>query len=141
MTERRMALRWSGAGVRDIAGRVRAGHDISVIDLSAWGALVAGARPLRPGSLIDVQLARKGDRILVSARVVRCQVVAIDAHDGVRYHAALSFDRRLEWMCEGPTPPAPPVPGRTARWRDAEWSRYPERGDDSSVARGSREND
>lgn len=141
MTERRTALRWADAHVREIAGRVRAGHDFSVLDLSASGALVEGARPLRPGSLIDVQLARNGDRIVVSARVVRCQVSAIDAHDGVRYHAGLSFERRLAWMCEGATPPAPAVPGIPASWPGAAWRRYPERSDDSSVVQGSREND
>ena len=140
MSERRAARRSSGARVREIAGRVRAGQDISVLDLSPSGALVEGGRPLCPGARIDVQLSRDGDRVNVPARVVRCLVAAIDANEGVRYHAGLAFERRLVWLGEDATPPVSGLPGSANGSASGACSGYPEPCDGSIEMRGAREN-
>jgi hypothetical protein len=96
-------MRSSSTRVRSIAARVRAGHDVVVLDLSPSGALIAGARPLPPGARIDVQLSVAASRFVITAQVVRCSVAAIDAEQGITYQAGLSFERRFEWACEEET--------------------------------------
>lgn len=140
MSDRRAARRASGGRVREIAGRVRAGQDLCVLDLSPSGALVEGGRPLRPGARIDVQLSCGGDRVNVPARVVRCLVAAIDADEGVRYHAGLAFEQRLVWLGEDPTPAASALPGGANGGTTGACSEYPEPCDGSIEMRGAREN-
>jgi hypothetical protein len=96
-SERRREPRAGGAGMR---ARVRPGHRVTVIDLSARGALIEAARALRPDSNVDVYLETDTQRRTVSARVVRCTVAAIDAEAGVTYRAALSFIESCEWVRE-----------------------------------------
>jgi hypothetical protein len=95
MTERRRDPRSSGSRVRSITARVRAGHDVIVLDLSASGALIEGARPLPPGARIEVHLWLDAVRFVVTAQVVRCLVAAIDSEQGITYQAALSFEQRF----------------------------------------------
>ncbi len=104
MTERRKDSRSSGSRIRSITARVRAGQDVGILDLSPSGALIEGARPLPPGARIDVQLSVAAGRVVVTARVVRCVVAAIDVEQGITYHAGLSFENRVEWPCEEETP-------------------------------------
>ncbi len=94
--------------------RMRPGHRLVVIDLSARGALVEAARPLRPGSHVDVQLETDARRGMVAARVVRCAVAAIDAESGVTYRAGLSFNDACDWVREAITPPGHTVHGGAA---------------------------
>jgi hypothetical protein len=82
---------------------MRPGHHLVVIDLSAWGALVESAKPLRPGSRIELHLENDQRRGLLRARVTRCVVAALSAETGVTYRAALSFDESCEWVCESTT--------------------------------------
>ena len=100
---RRGEPRTSGPRVRSIAARVRGSHAIAVIDLSASGACIEGARPLRPGARIDVHLAFGNRPVVLAARVVRCLVAAIDANQGITYQAGLSFEQRFDWLCEEKT--------------------------------------
>ena len=96
-SERRREPRAGGAGMQ---ARVRPGHRVTVIDLSARGALIEAARALRPDSNVDVYLEADTQRRTVSARVVRCAVAAIDPEAGVTYRAALSFIQSCEWVRE-----------------------------------------
>lgn len=106
--DRRREERVAGAGLR---ARVRPGHRLIVIDLSARGALVEAGRPLRPGSHVDVHLETEARRGTVAARVVRCAVAAIDSESGVTYRAALSFNESCEWVREAVTPAGYGMPG------------------------------
>ena len=83
---------------RGIAARVRPGHRVHVIDVSAGGALLEAARPLRPGSDVEVQFERDDRRVRVSATVVRCGITAIHAERGPTYRAAVSFNDPLDWL-------------------------------------------
>jgi hypothetical protein len=100
----RSERRSSEAYVRSIAARIRGGHDVILLDVSASGVRIEGTRPLRPGARVDVHLSRECRRVTVPARVVRSLVVAIDAVHGITYQAALSFERRCDWLCEEDTP-------------------------------------
>jgi hypothetical protein len=86
-----------------MTARIRGGPDISLIDVSASGALIEGARPLRPEARVEVHLVLDTRRAVLPARVVRSLVAAIDADRGITYHAALSFERRFDWLCEDDT--------------------------------------
>jgi PilZ domain-containing protein len=83
--------------------RVRPGHRVTVIDLSARGALVEAERALRPNSHVDVYLETDTQRRTVSAKVVRCAVAAIDSEAGITYRAGLSFIETCQWVREALT--------------------------------------
>jgi PilZ domain len=99
---------------RGIAARVRPGHRVHVIDVSANGALLEAARPLRPGADVEVQFEREDRRVRVSATVVRCGITAIHAERGPTYRAAVSFNDTLDWVREEATPGGHRVPAESA---------------------------
>lgn len=107
--ERRREPRTEGAGMR---ARMRPGYRLSIIDLSVGGVLVEAARPLRPGSHVDLQLESDARQGVVAARVVRCVVASIHAESGITYHAALSFIETCDWVREALTPGGYGVPGQ-----------------------------
>ena len=98
--ERRREDRVRHTGLR---ARMRPGYRLVVIDVSACGALVEAGRPLRPGSVVDLQLETDARRATIAARVVRCAVAAIHSESGVTYRAALSFKEACDWVREEPT--------------------------------------
>lgn len=93
--ERRREARLAPDGLR---GRVRPGHTLAIVDVSAAGALVEAGCQLRPGARVELHLERDEERRLISAMVARCSVATIDAHDGVLYRAGLSFTEPCEWV-------------------------------------------
>ena len=97
MSERRRAQRSGAAGW---AARIRPGHRVHLVDLSAGGALVEAPRPLRPGAGIEVQFERSDRRVRMSGTVVRCGVSALDPHRGPTYRAAICFADTFEWARE-----------------------------------------
>jgi hypothetical protein len=101
--DRRSDPRSSGPRIRSISVRIRGGHDVILVDLSASGGLIEGARPLRPDARVEVHLALETRRAVLPARVVRSLVSAIDRDQGITYQAALSFERRFDWLCEEDT--------------------------------------
>jgi hypothetical protein len=78
--------------VSDTAVRVRPGHEGTLVNLCARGALIALRRPMPPGISVDLQLSTGDARIATRALVLRCSVRAIAALEGVTYEAALRFD-------------------------------------------------
>src|SRR3954463_9017892 len=101
MLERRTAPRLHPGSVR---ARIRLGDRLAIVNLSAGGALVEGRRPLRPGGRIEVQLESDLRNGIVTARVLRCAVSAIEPENGVTYRAALAFGEPCEWVREAATP-------------------------------------
>jgi PilZ domain len=99
-SDRRREARVNGAVVR---ARLRPGYRLVIVDLSAYGALVEAARPLRPGSHVDLHLESDTRRRAITARVLRCTVAAIDSQSGVTYRAALSFNDTCDWVREAST--------------------------------------
>jgi hypothetical protein len=93
--ERRAATRALGANCAWLLGaRLRHGFDVTIIDLGSGGALVEGNARLLPGATVELQLAGAGWSWMSSARVLRCRVSAL-LDEGVRYRAALQFERRF----------------------------------------------
>jgi hypothetical protein len=81
---------------------VRPGREIGLLDLSAGGALIEAPTRLLPGTCVELQLAAPGWRWTVTARVLRCRVSALVPDQGVRYKAALMFERALDRLEAAP---------------------------------------
>ena len=75
--------------------RLRAGRELSVLNVSDWGALVEGETRLLPGTHVDVHFTAAQGRVLVRARVMRCAVSTVTA-DMVVYRGALAFSTDVE---------------------------------------------
>src|SRR5688500_10171036 len=94
--ERRQAKRRTPGRDEPISRiRLRAGRELSLVDVSDTGALVEGPVRLLPGTHIDVHVVTRDGRVLVRSRVSRCTVVAVSA-DVVCYRGALVFDRPID---------------------------------------------
>lgn len=79
---------------------LRPGCVVSVVDLSACGALVQSSRPLRPGARLHFHLVLRQRRFGLIARVLRCAVWTIDSPEGVAYRGALQFEEPCELFWE-----------------------------------------
>ena len=83
------------------SARLGAGNGVALVDLSAGGALLDSPVPLRPDSLLSLQLSGRGIETVVEFRVLRCQVGSIDAA-GPTYRAACEFMRLIDLPAAGP---------------------------------------
>jgi hypothetical protein len=80
-----------------VAARVRLGHEVSLIDVSAGGALIEGACRLLPGSTVDLQFETTERRAVVRGRVLRCAVARLQS-SSVCYRGAVRFDGCFPWF-------------------------------------------
>ena len=64
--------------------RLSAGKGVSLVDLSAGGALLDSPVPLRPDSLLTLEIIGHGLETSVQFRVLRCEVGAIGPAGGGR---------------------------------------------------------
>ncbi len=76
---------------------LRPGCAITLVDVSAGGALVQAVRPLRPGARVHLQVMKASRRLTIAAHVVRCAVWSLDPLAGVTYRGALKFEQTVEW--------------------------------------------
>jgi hypothetical protein len=93
----RRAFRRVGSGrCHGVTGlRVRPGCEASLLDLSCGGLLLETESRLSPGSAVDVLLKTFAATHVVRARVARCQVASIHPLQGLRFRAAVVFERPL----------------------------------------------
>jgi len=75
--------------------RLSAGKGVSLVDLSAGGALLDSPSPLRPDSLLTLEIVGRGLETSVQFRVLRCEVGAIGPA-GATYRGACAFTRMIE---------------------------------------------
>jgi hypothetical protein len=80
--------------------RLRAGRELTVVDVSDVGLLAEGEMRLLPGTHVDVHLVTGDGRLLVRSRVVRAFVCQLGPHQ-IRYRGALSFDRPVHTVLAG----------------------------------------
>lgn len=95
MHERRCAIRHV-PGQDDPLSRVRlrAGRELTVVDISSRGVLAEGDARLLPGMHVDIHVMTADGRLLVRSRVVRAYVFALTG-DRVTYRGAFMFERAL----------------------------------------------
>src|SRR5918995_1801570 len=72
--------------------RLRAGSQLTVVDISNAGLLVEGTARLLPGTHVEVHIVTAEGRVLARSRVVRAYVVHVTA-ELIRYRGALAFDQ------------------------------------------------
>ena len=72
--------------------RLRAGRELTVIDVAPGGVLVEGEARLLPGTHVDVHVLTPDGRVLMRSRVLRAYVSAL-ASDRIHYRGALAFER------------------------------------------------
>ena len=82
-----------------VAARVRPGRDVSLLDVSAGGALVETASRLLPGSAVELHLESRDRRVAIRGRVIRCAVSRLRSTT-VWYRGAIIFDRHLPWFVD-----------------------------------------
>lgn len=71
--------------------RLRTGDVLTIVDISAGGALVETPRRLLPGVTLVVHMTSADRALTLDARVVRCWLCALDPGGCVRYRGALEF--------------------------------------------------
>lgn len=98
--ERRRARRRQTFDEHGVASaRVRPGHDVALVNVSAGGALIETKHRLLPGSFIELQLTAGARSATVRARVLRCSVAHLRA-SFISYSGAVGFDRDLTWFVD-----------------------------------------
>ena len=97
--ERRTEPRLPGVALQVDHATLRPGCPVDLVDLSARGAGIQSARPLRPGSRVHVRLAARNRTLAVAAHVVRCVVWSLKA-DAITYRGALVFEEECRSFWE-----------------------------------------
>jgi hypothetical protein len=103
LCERRAFRRSVPSSASVVRVRLRAGHELCVVDLSSGGVLVEAATRLMPGATVELHVTLANARRPVRAHVARCHVAALDPLRGITYRAALAFDRPLDRTSPGPS--------------------------------------
>ncbi len=75
--------------------RLRTGRELTVVNISASGALVEGLTRLLPNTHTDLHIVTRHGRVLVRTRVVRALVWRLE-RDRVCYRTALTFDTAVD---------------------------------------------
>jgi len=83
-----------------VRARVRPGHVVTLIDVSAGGALVDTEHRMLPGTSVELQVESENRRACLRGRVLRCAVVRVRP-DSMCYRGAIAFDRYLPWFGDG----------------------------------------
>lgn len=87
--------------------RLKSGGQVWLVDLSAGGALLDADVPLRPGSVLSLEIVGGGlDTVVVPFSVLRCHVAELMA-DSARYRGACKFARPIELPGLHPLPDLP----------------------------------
>jgi hypothetical protein len=97
MNERRGDARFALPPRLNVRATLRPGTVIVLLDVSARGALVQAARPLRPGARVQLQVLTPTRRVSMVATILRCMVWSLVGTDGVIYRGAMRFDQPVEW--------------------------------------------
>lgn len=87
------ADQWEGS----LAGRIRPGHQVRVVELSPAGVLVETERRLPPGAVVEWFVEMDAGRHVTRALVVRCHVCAVGPGT-LLFRAALEFERLVPWL-------------------------------------------
>jgi hypothetical protein len=92
--ERRAFGRKQPAGGSELrTARVRAGREVTIVNVSGSGVLVEGRMRMLPGIQIELQVMDARSLRRLTGRVVRCHVAHICPVRGVLYRAGVMFDQ------------------------------------------------
>ncbi len=101
--ERRAHARQRDAELQWVrAARLSLGQGVSLVDLSAGGALLDSPVPLRPNSVLGLEIVGAGGFTVVQFRVLRCEVGGLQP-GRTTYRGACEFTRILDLPGVQPT--------------------------------------
>jgi hypothetical protein len=103
--QRAQELRWLRQA------RIGGGHSVSIVDLSAGGALIDSPIPLRPDSMLTLEIDGRGFNKAIQFRVVRCQIGSLQPGQTI-YRGACEFTSHIELPTEQPGSARVFYPGR-----------------------------
>lgn len=83
-----------------VAARVRPGHQATLLDVSAGGALIETAYRLLPGAAVELHVETAHHRTCMRGHVLRCAVVGV-CSTLICYRGAIGFEGRLPWLTTG----------------------------------------
>jgi len=90
--ERRAAPRFHATCEQGgLRARLRSGHEVALINISAGGALLESAHRLLPGARAELQVVTPSTRFEFTGRILRAEVCAL-ASSTMRYRGAFQFD-------------------------------------------------
>lgn len=133
LTERRTHSRFGHPTISGVRAVLRPGHLVGVVNLSAGGALILGARPLRPGSRVFLQLTVAGQTGGRASQVVRCAVASLVGAEGVTYRSAIRFDEQWDSLWERCTLDGYQLPGTRGRLEMLDGHTIPGSPDESAL--------
>jgi hypothetical protein len=96
LSDRRVDARFPPPPAHTTRATLRPGCTVTLVNFSAGGALLEGARPFRPGARVHLQVVTSVRTFVLAADVLRCAVWALNDEDGAMYRGALRFERRWE---------------------------------------------
>lgn len=100
LIERRRERRCAGGGAHwQPFALLRPGQPVTLLNISARGALVESSARLRPGAHTELQLAGSQSRTSVRGRLERCHVATLAP---LRYRGVMLFDERIDLGEETP---------------------------------------
>ena len=91
--QRRPSLKEHGI----VAARVKPGKRVTVVNVSAGGALVESGHRLLPGTEVELHMETAHQHATVRGRVVRCHVERVSP-TAISYYGAIRFDAYLPWF-------------------------------------------
>jgi hypothetical protein len=96
-----------------IRARVRPGDEVSLVDVSAGGALIEAGHRLLPGACLELHLRREAADEVMRGRVLRSSVARL-CGNAVSYRGAVAFERALSWFADE-APSGYSLPGSESR--------------------------
>lgn len=109
-TERRRAARHSHRALRWLtAARLWPGRRVRVVNWSSVGMLIEAGVRFAPGRTVTLQLLAERGHLLIRGEIVRAEVAAIGP-TGIRYRAAIAFERPVDLSRPHETPHRPNGP-------------------------------
>lgn len=111
--DRRTARRLRADTLPDLAARLVAGPDVTLIDVSKGGARFESDTRLLPGSGVGLRLVQGEALFLVMARVVRSRVARLES-GSLRYESAVAFDKECPMFTDADVVPTPNIESASA---------------------------
>lgn len=96
LNDRRADARFPAPSTEGTRATLRPGCNVTLVNLSAGGALLEGSRPFRPGARVHLQLVTPRRTAVLPAQVLRCAIWALDVLEGATYRGAVKFEDRCE---------------------------------------------
>jgi hypothetical protein len=99
-SERRRTARFAVALTNGaVCARIRPGHDVRLIDVSAGGVFVQNVVRLLPGHSVDLLITSDERRAAIRGLVMR-SVVSHVSRSAIWYRSAIAFEHLVPWLSD-----------------------------------------